>query len=289
MKPVFGIDITENKNNESMHAEKFVGAHVSEKQAAALDAARTEAEETLKRARLPMLLNIAKLSGLVLGGIATLSFLNVTSNLGFKAAFTHSPLMFFAGIIGIAAFIIISIIGVMRENRILEGGDATALAGKIRGITEKIHAELGVPKDAKNVDVLLFKYKENSGEITPKADPLSLTPYINFECKAFAKDGTLSLADLEQRYDFPQIDMRGIHTVNKRISVPTWNKPQHHTSEKYKKYNLTKNNMDCIFFKPYYILELVLDGESYGIYFPSYEIDTFKSLTDIHVIESEQM
>ena len=34
--------------------------------------------------------------------------------------------------------------------------------------------------------------------------------------------------------------------------------------------------------KPYYILELERDGEEYGIYFPSYELPTFESLTLLH-------
>ena len=45
--------------------------------------------------------------------------------------------------------------------------------------------------------------------------------------------------------------------------------------------------MDCIFFKPYYILEIILEDESYGIYFPAYEIEAFKALTGMHVIESD--
>ena len=287
MKPVFGIDITENKNNESMHAERFVGAHVSAEQAAALDASSTQAEEPLKKARLPLPLTVIKLAALACGGFAILSFLNDMSETGFKKALLHSPLAFFIGVIGIAAFVLISIIGAGREKKILEGSDATELATKIQDIAEKIQTELGVPKNAKNVDVLLFKYKMTGGEITPKADPLGLTPYINFECKAFLKDGILSLADLEQRYDFPISKMRAIHKISKRICVPTWNKPQHHASEEYKKYNLTKNNMDCIFFKPYYILEIISEDESYGIYFPTYEIEAFKALTGMHVIESD--
>lgn len=289
MKPVFGIDITENKNNDSMHAEKFIGARVSPEYREALSSSSEQAEETLKKAKLPVLLGILRLIGLLCGGYGILTFLNDMSEIGFKNAFERTPLVFFIGIIGIAAFIMISILGAARERRILEGSDAAALAENIQDIAAKIYSELGVPNNAKNVDVLLFKYKLQGGEITPKADALSLTPYINFECKAFVNNNALSLADLEQRYDFPIAQMRAIHKVDKRISVPTWNKPHHHASEEYKVFKLKKDNMDCIHFKPYYILELIADGESYGIYFPSYEIDSLRALTGLEIAENEYM
>ena len=50
------------------------------------------------------------------------------------------------------------------------------------------------------------------------------------------------------------------------------------TSEKYIQYKLKTNNYGIISIDVYYILEFEHNGEIYGIYFPNYELFTFKKL-----------
>jgi hypothetical protein len=69
--------------------------------------------------------------------------------------------------------------------------------------------------------------------------------------------------------------------VNKRTSVPTWNKDEEPRKGKYKQYKMTVNSYGNVFFKPYYILEIEKDNQTFGIYFPCYELSTIENLTGL--------
>lgn len=289
MKPIFGIDITTDKNNEQMAADNFVAVAASKETAEKLEDSGNKAENTLKKAQLPLGLSILRYVALVIGGIGILSFLNSFSELGFAAAYAASPLLFFAGIIGVVIFVALSVIETVKQKSVLDGEQAADIVNEIESVTATIYRELGVPTEAADVDVLLFRYKESdNGEIVPKEPMLGATAYINFEVKAFIDNNNLCLADLNYRYDFPMNAMSCITPVNKKISVPTWNKTLPITDETFKDYHLTKNSMDCIVVRSYYILEMIIDDEKYGIYFPAYELEAFKKLTGLRPIEDNE-
>ncbi len=289
MKPVFGIDITNDKNNERIHAEDFIAANASEETSQQLNESGDRAESTIKSAKLPTAVTVLQFVFLIVGGFCILSFLNSISDVGFAAAYTASPLTFYVGVLGVAAFVAISIFATGRMKRVLDSEDAKNVVNEIESVTDKIYKELDVPQGAADVDVLFFNYVEHeNGDIVPKSAPLALTPYINFELKIFKRSGKLCFADLTSRYDFELEKFRGITRVDKKISIPQWNKSEPHNSENFKKFRMVKNNMDCIFFKPYYILEFVKNDELYGIYFPCYELEVFERLTGLHPITGEE-
>ena len=289
MKPIFGIDITNDKYNERMHAEDFIAANASEETSQQLNESGNRAESTIKRAKLPTAVTVLQFIFLIVGGISILSFLNSISDVGFAAAYAASPLTFYVGVIGIAVFVAISIWAIGRMKKVLDGEDAKNVVNEIESLTEKIYKELDVPQGAVDVDVLFFNYVEHeNGDVVPKSTPLGLTPYINFELKMFKRSGKLCFADLTSRYDFELEKFRGITRVDKKISIPQWNKSESYNSENYKKFHMVKNNMDCIFFKPYYILEFVKNDELYGIYFPCYELEAFERLTGLRYVAGEE-
>ena len=49
----------------------------------------------------------------------------------------------------------------------------------------------------------------------------------------------------------------------------------------YKQYNMTANQFGQVFSKPYHVLEFEAGEEEWGIYFPCYELPTFKKLTGL--------
>ena len=95
------------------------------------------------------------------------------------------------------------------------------------------------------------------------------------ECLKWFKKGS------ENVYSFKKSDIKSIITVNKQISIPTWNKEEGLRSEKFKPYKLTRNNVGNIFFKPFYILKIEKDGQSFGICFPPYELNEIERLTGL--------
>ena len=76
-------------------------------------------------------------------------------------------------------------------------------------------------------------------------------------------------------------ELKSIQTVKKRIAIPSWNKEEGPTEGEFKPYKMTVNDMDMVFFKPYYILVGERNGEEYGIYFPCYELAVFENLTGL--------
>ncbi len=288
MKPVFGIDITENKDNEKMNSDKFIVASVSDKNSSAIDRCSAAAEDTLEAAKLPLVLRILRTVGGFGGGICILAFLSAFSDLGFVGAYKSSPLVFYVGIIGTALFVLLSVLASRKEAAVMGSDEARDVVKAVNDARDNIYRELSVPEDAESVDVLVFRYKVDNGDPIAKSLPLALTPYLNFEYKIFLSDDKLCIADLESRYEFPLCKIGKIIRVDKKISVPQWNKSTSYNSEKYKKYNLIKNNMDCIFFKPYYILEIRHGGDHLGIYFPCYELEVFERMLGITADGAEE-
>ena len=72
-----------------------------------------------------------------------------------------------------------------------------------------------------------------------------------------------------------------IRTIWKSIAVPTWNKETELGKGCYKEYKLTVDKYQCVHMKKYYILEFEQNGETWGIYFPQYELPVVETLTGI--------
>ena len=72
-----------------------------------------------------------------------------------------------------------------------------------------------------------------------------------------------------------------IRTVKKRIRFAGWNKDERPESKRYKPYKLGRNQYGCVICRWYHILELELDGETYGVYFPPYERPAFEAATGL--------
>jgi hypothetical protein len=104
---------------------------------------------------------------------------------------------------------------------------------------------------------------------------------MNVSVKLYETNDALHIADLENVYSFAKSELKVITTVNKRISVPTWNKDEDPRSGSFKRYKMTVNNIGNVFFKPYYILEIEHESQIFGIYFPCYELEIFEHLTGL--------
>ena len=140
---------------------------------------------------------------------------------------------------------------------------------------------MNVPDDAAGVDILHFRYKMKNGKIRPYLSGLQTTAYMNVSVKMYETNDALHIADLENVYSFAKSELKVITTVNKRISVPTWNKDEDPRKGSFKRHKMTVSNMGDVFFKPYYILEIEHESQNFGIYFPCYELEIFEHLTGL--------
>ena len=113
----------------------------------------------------------------------------------------------------------------------------------------------------------------------PPCSPQSLS----ISPTGFSKDSdTLYLTNPQGEYAFPLKNLRTIRTVYEDATIPHWQKNDDFDSDNYKAYSITYNkNLGIFQTSPYHILELELNGEIWGIYFPCYEIRTIENLTGL--------
>ncbi len=279
MKPIFAIDITTDKKNEQWNSDLFIAASAESNAQESLKQ-HTEAAENKfeKSAKLPLPLRIIRTVCGLLFWAVLIGILRAVPNVGLQQGYKNAPFLFWLCGALLLVFAVLQIWSWKRSNKVLKSEDTQKTLQDLQQSIDEIHRTLQVPQDAIDTDLLTCHYKMKNGNPIPKAVGFSTTEYVNVEVKLFVKDGFLCVADSEHRYEFPLESFKRIRTIKKRIAVPFWNKEKDFDQEPYRQYKITANNMGLIFFKTYYILELERGGETYGIYFPVYELPTFESL-----------
>ncbi len=276
MKPLFCFDITEDKNNNILNGSEFITRTAPKQEVEAYENKQNELEKTIEKSQIPTWLLKARLC--IGFGFLLLVFLCVKTFISTREVLLRAAI---GGAIAGILWLILHFALRAKRTKVEREESPMLQLEKIEADFKKIHSEMGVPEDAEKVDILIFKYKTKNGEICPKTAALQLSAYANAEVAMYATDDEIHIADLENVYSFKKFEARGIITVNKRISVPFWNKDVQHNEGKYKQYNIRENNMSLMFFKPYHILRVERDGQRYGIYFPCYELEVFERLTGL--------
>lgn len=293
MIPFAGTDITENKKNEEISGKEFLTAAPSEASSRALNTSGDEAIDMLfKKTKLPLALRIIKWICAFLGLFATgFIMLHITADENIlplealRIAWADFSWVFFAAAAAIILWATIAIVGRRKEKSVSESDEIKNLMDRASTIADNILGELGVPVDAAEVDILSFTYKIKKGEAVPCERALDTTPFTLYTYKAYTDGENLHLADADGRYTFPLSSLHRVRQINKRIAAFGWSKDEEPTKGEYKKYKMTVDEYGNVHLKPYYVLEADRDGESWGIYFPCYELDVFEKLTGIKAEE----
>ena len=280
MKPLFAIDITNDKKNEVVNGNEFITKTASLQNTDSLEENQEELTQSIKKSQLPLWLRIVKF---ICGIYALLVASAIVRGLdiGFAQMYKNAPALIISAPICGLIWLVLFICSKIKSKKVLAEENVEQQIADIDEDIDAIHEELGVPSDATDVDILMFKYKLKDEEIRPQSIGLQVAPFINFEVKAYTDGKYLHLADTESVYSFDLSELKSINTINKKILVQNWNKDEHPKKGEYKQYKLAMNDMGDIFVKPYHILEGEHNGEAYGIYFPCYELTTFERLTGL--------
>lgn len=277
MKPFFGIDIRSNKKNQTRNGKEFIAATASGAQAQALERAMESTRKVDKKSKLPLPLRIVQGTAGFLCLVIVLGILR--SDATIAEAYENAAWLFWTAGGCFVVWLILTGIGYLQKSRVMGSEEGTLAVSRLDNVVANIHAELGVPMDGKDVDILAFAYKDKKGVPAPVARGMDTAPYTHMAFKAFVQDGKLCLADWENKYAFPMEQLRGIRLVKKSIFVNQWNKDVSPTEGIYKPFKMTVDSYHRIHMKRYYILELERDGEQWGVYFPCYELAAFVKLT----------
>lgn len=283
MKPLFGIDLTENSKNHQINGKEFEVAKASEENSEKRERIKLLTKILERNAKLPRALEVIKKIARIIAIIVVVSTLRILADsdgVSLKQAFENASFIFYIGIASLGLWGILELVERIKRKKIVNSGAAKVLEGYSE-VENAIFSELGVPEGTKSTDILIFGYKMKDGEPVPKAAGANGIAFNNTRTMVYSDGANLCIVDVYRRFEIPLNSMRAIRTVNKRIALPGWKKDESFVSPAYKPYYITRNKYGVIFVKPYHILEFEIDGETWGLYFPCYELPTFEALTYI--------
>ena len=262
-----------------MHGSEFSIQKPSAALSQALERSIEGAQDTEEKAKIPLGLRIAR----YLCGFVLLIFVGsfYRSGVTFAEGYQNVPWLYWLSGFSAVTFVILTLLGKQKSKTVLESEESTQTFAHLDNVAEAIYRELGVPQDAKAVDVLSFFYKNKDGNIKMCEKPMQLYQSCNPEFKIYTDSENLYLANLEDKYAFPLSSLHAIRTVDKKVRVMGWNKETNLHDDIYKEYKLTTDNYGCVHCKQYHILEVNHQGEVFGIYFPNYELPVFEEITGL--------
>ncbi len=283
MKIFFGTDLTLDKNNDRMDGEDFIVERLPEWQEKALENSADVLDELQKKAKLPPLLrtlyHACGFAAIVLG----VSIFRALTEIPLKTAYANAPVLFWLVPIAAAIWGGLAFVAHRHKQSVEQSEEAKIALQKSEALMQKCYDTLGVPKDAADVDVLCGQYRVKDGKIVHKS--IASYTFINTELKVFVQNGALCFADINQAFAIPQEALLSIHTVNKTVSLPTWNKKTRIGEAPYDKYKISATRYGYSS-KPYYALCIRTEtGEDYELYFPCYELPIIQSLTGLSPIQ----
>lgn len=284
MKPFLGIDLTQDKKNSKPNGMEMMVLKPSPELVSALDSSKEKMNDAQKKAKLPLVLRIIEwicTFGGIFIVIGLLRALGGEDGVTLTQAYANAGEIFWIAGACIAIGAVLRFLGKKKAKTVLESDDSTRTLSNISVSVETIFADLGVPENARDVDILVFFYKNSNCEPKLKTKGNQNFMFMNFPFKIFADPRTFYLANIEGKYAFSRDAVKRIKTVAKRYTVNDWNKDYPFDDDRYKKYGLKMDQYGVIYGKNYYILEVENEGQIWGIYFPSYELPLFEALTGL--------
>ena len=279
MKPIFCTDVTVNRSNQDINGREFITVTAPEGTRSILEGKANELQSTIEKAKTPSwMLTVKSVAGFmaVLMGFST--FTRAMEG-GFTSIFASENIsVVLLCVICAVAWFFLNRYCKENEKKLDENPDIKARSKELENGINMMFESMGVPTGAVDADVIMFRYKMKNGDMVVDAPPMLPAAYFNFACKAYGEGEFLCLADTENVFSFRKDEITGIHKVERRINMTSWNKEAAPTDPQFAKYGISIAKMGMITVPYYFAIDLVHDGESYEIYFPPYELPTFASI-----------
>ncbi len=197
----------------------------------------------------------------------------------FSSLYAAAPWIFWLTGGCLVVWVVLLILGYKKQKETLESNEGENTFSRCDDIAAAIFAEMKVPAETEELEILSFRYKMEDGE--PVAKETIDEYFTNFTYNAYLEEGNLCLANQEEKYSIPLSALCRIRTIKKRIYIPIWQKDEEFNKGIYKPYKMYEDKQGNVHFKPYHILEFEDKGALWGIYFPCYELPTVEHLTGL--------
>lgn len=285
MKPFYGIDRTTVKKNTLHEGDCFIAASVSSMAGGALEKAALESAAADNKAKLPLPLGCLQqgsgiLALLMLGGL-----FRAMGTVGIQQAYANAPWVFWTLGVCAAVWLVLSVAGSAIRKKATATEEFGIAEKRLESAIDAAFRELGVPQNAKDVDVVCLRHKWKDGKLKIHTQGMETTAYSSEPFKVFVREGKLCLANLEHRYEIGLNELRCLRSVKKPIISEGWNKPEAPNEGFYKPYKLTVDNYQRIHMRSYGLLELEHEGEGWAIWLPPYELNYISALTGLNITE----
>lgn len=286
MKPLLGIDCTLNRKNYSMNIESLDLQSPNQALKESLDATMNEAEATNERAKLPGYLRFLQY---ITGAGAFVIFAGIVRGLvdsdGLSIGKTYGNnakgLFWICG----GCFLlwaVLRFLAARRAKMVFNQEETVVVESRLKSAETQIYRDLGVPANAPDVDLLMYRYVNKKGKIKPLMIPGANTPYLPASFKVYAQEDKLYFANLEMKLALPLSAMKQIRKIDKKIAVLSWIKDVSPKDEPYAQYKI-KEGQGMVYYKPYYELSFMAKGEEWTVMFPCYELPVMEAGTGLHV------
>ena len=211
MKPFLGIDITTNRKNERLNGNEFLILKPSEILSQTLAKTTEQKDVIIQKSKMPLLLRIIKSICLFLAFICVSALLRARVSLA--EAYHNAPWVFWLLPICVILFVLLTICEKVKSHQVLDTDENQHALATHDRVMKDILAELAVPDNAKNVDVLSCYYTERNGKIKAIEKGLQVHQFSNLIFKAYRDNENLYLTNCNGKYAFPLSSLSSIRTV----------------------------------------------------------------------------
>ena len=184
MKPLFGIDVTEDMENEVVNGTELITRTLPKKLQQELDASTNAVEQALEAGRMPRWFRLVRNLCGYFGLIVFVAVISNLGGLGMAKMMKSSPLLIIGGGLALVAWAVMVYFSRKRSVQADEQAREARLTEALDRSMAQAYGTLGVPKNAPNVDVLSFSYRVKEGEIKPFSVMMNTTPYCNLDLRA---------------------------------------------------------------------------------------------------------
>lgn len=284
MKEFFGIDITLDKNSETLNCETFLARQPSPAHTAALDSAAAALDGLNTKAGMPRAFQILYYIVYFFSVAMVIGLIRGIGNVGFATAYHNAPSLFYVAGGFLVLWAVMAVWKNGRKKKVTSTEEFDAAARRAESAAAACAAAMAVPEKAPRVDVLTCKYTVKNGKVKYVTVGVNAR-YANPEVRIFLENDSLHLADTTHCYAIPLSEIRCLRKINSSVWIAGWNKELGPREGRYKAYKLNTNQYGCVSMKPYYALEILHNGEAYSLPFPCYELPVFQALTKLPITE----
>lgn len=276
MKNIFGIDVTENKENIDFDGDSFIIRRVSADLNESLEKMCSDNAifEKLSFISAPLYIVycICWFLGIViLGGV-------LQSGFDVLSAIQSAPFLIS---IGAAAWIGVITIGIYKRKKEKRIVQSDGFEQYIDAAMQTIHAareDLRIPPDSKSIDCIAVKYKHKNG----RKKQVSFHPMFthwNLDKFIFIEKDALCLADLYAVHAIPLSSIRSMELCKKKAMFPNWYKEESPHSKTYGSYKIIANQ--SAYYARYYKIRIADARGDFELFIPNYDQPFFSEITGV--------